>query len=117
MPDACNGASVCVRIKVKNIGHREGVEVPQLYLGMPAAAGEPKYQLRGFERLPSLLPGHSSWATFPLYERDLQFFQTCDSVGWTTPSGKFDIHVGSSSRDFRVTTSFAVCDGKILSDP
>jgi beta-glucosidase len=49
-----SGASVTFTLT--NTGTRTGAEVPQVYVGDPAAVGEPPKQLEGFRRV-SLLPG------------------------------------------------------------
>jgi beta-glucosidase len=48
-----------VSATVTNTGSRAGTDVAQLYLGDPAAAGEPPRQLKGFQRV-TLNPGQST---------------------------------------------------------
>jgi len=50
-PDA-NG-NVAVGFDVQNTGTRAGAEIPQVYVGQPASAGEPPKNLRGFSRVSS----------------------------------------------------------------
>lgn len=66
-----SGTGVTVVVTIKNAGLVPGTEIPQLYLGFPADAGEPPKVLRGFEEV-FLQPGGSSSARFPLKERDLR---------------------------------------------
>jgi beta-glucosidase len=61
---------VTVSCSVTNVGSRAGPEVVQLYLGMPASAGEPPRLLRGFQKLP-LAPGESAPVQFVLKWEDL----------------------------------------------
>lgn len=113
MPYACKGASVCILAKVKNVGKRAGVEIPQLYLSFPKGLKQPKYQLKGFSRMTELKPGGSEVVSFPLYERDLQIYD--ESKGrsqWMSPNGKYKVSVGASSRDFRFELAFSMCKGK-----
>lgn len=42
------GAGVNVTFTVRNVGARDGREVPQLYVTFPPTAGEPPRSLRGF---------------------------------------------------------------------
>ena len=58
-----HGATAMVTIT--NTGRTKGAEVAQLYLTDPAAAGEPPYQLKGFQKV-TLAPGHSQRVTFKL---------------------------------------------------
>ena len=50
---------VKVSFRVRNTGRVTGTEVPQLYLTLPAAAGEPSQRLVGFDRV-TLKPGQST---------------------------------------------------------
>ncbi len=87
-----------------NIGGRPGAEVAQLYVGDPVASvARPVRELRGFARL-ALAPGESGTAVFELDARDLSFWS--ESVrDWVLEEGDFEISVGSSSRDLRLTAS------------
>merc|ERR1712051_1115494 len=112
MPTRCLGAVLCVTTRISNTGDVPGVEIAQLYLGFPVGTGEPPKVLRGFQRLAELAPGASADITFPLTERDLQVFAP-EANGWVMPDGGFRIFVGASSRDDRLTSSFAVCKGSV----
>src|SRR5207253_2257751 len=48
-----------VSFTVTNTGKRQGSEVAQVYVGAPAASGEPPKQLKGFQKV-SLEPGGST---------------------------------------------------------
>src|SRR5580704_1660951 len=58
-----HGATATVTIT--NTGRTTGAEVAQLYLTEPAAAGEPPYQLKGFQKV-TLAPGQSQRITLQL---------------------------------------------------
>ncbi|KAL4755324.1 putative beta-glucosidase L [Aspergillus terricola var. indicus] len=92
---------------VANTGDVAGAEVVQLYIGYPdSAPSTPPKQLRGFDKL-HLVPGESGLATFELTRRDISYWD----VGlqkWVVPSGTFEVFVGASSRDVRLTGSFTV---------
>ena len=60
---------VQVSATVTNVGNRAGADVAQLYLGDPAAAGEPPRQLVGFQRV-NLAPGKSTRVQFTITPRD-----------------------------------------------
>lgn len=95
-PDAAG--AVAVSYTVTNTGSRAGAEVAQVYVGQPAATGEPPNNLRGFARVP-LRPGEARRVTTTL---DARSFQHWDD-GWRTAGGAYRISIGSSSRDLRLT--------------
>jgi len=66
-----SGTGVTVVATIKNAGSVSGMEIPQLYLGFPANAGEPPKVLRGFDEV-FLQAGSSSSVTFSLNQRDLR---------------------------------------------
>ena len=88
-----------VSVTVRNTGRRAGVAVPQLYLGFPAAAGEPPRQLKGYGKI-SLRPGESRRVTFPLDSRSFSHWDTAANA-WSVTPGCYDVLVGTSSRDIR----------------
>jgi beta-glucosidase len=92
---AGRGAVVHVTARVTNTGPVTGAEVAQLYLGDPAAAGEPPRQLKGFQKV-TLGPGRSTVVSFTLDGHDLSYWS--DSAnGWVVPAGGFRVYVGDSS--------------------
>jgi len=89
-----------------NSGGVAGAEVAQLYIGYPAAAQEPPKQLKGFQKV-ALPAGGSTTLTFSLSPADLLIWNTTADA-WALVSGTCTAMVGSSSRDIRLTASFAV---------
>ena len=81
--------------RVTNTGHVTGAEVAQLYLGDPAAAGEPPRQLKGFQKV-TLGPGQSAVVSFTLDGHDLSYWSDAAN-GWVVPPGAFRVYVGDSS--------------------
>ncbi|KAF8890742.1 glycoside hydrolase family 3 protein [Infundibulicybe gibba] len=73
-----------VTFNVKNVGGVFGGEIPQLYINMPASAGEPPSLLKGFTNI-EVAPGSSESAQ-----------------GWRKPTGKIGVTIGASSRDARL---------------
>ncbi|WP_410671157.1 glycoside hydrolase family 3 C-terminal domain-containing protein [Amycolatopsis sp. cmx-4-68] len=90
------GDGATATFTVRNTGRRAGAEVAQLYLGFPAAAGEPPRQLKGFERV-ELAPGQSRRLTIRLDERDFSVWDV-GSHAWQPVRGGFTVQVGDSSR-------------------
>jgi beta-glucosidase len=89
--------SVTVQATVTNAGTRPGTEVAQLYIGYPAASGEPPRALKAFTRV-TLAPGQHQTVTFHL---DRDAFQTWDEQArnWGVAGGTYPIWVGDSSRN------------------
>src|SRR5262252_9582485 len=96
-----------VTAQVTNTGSRAGSDVAQLYLGDPAAAGEPPRQLRGFDRI-ELAPGQSQEVTLPLTAQDLAYWNGASQ--WTVAPGSYQVYVGDSSAlaSLPLTGSFQV---------
>ena len=67
----------------------------QLYLGDPAATGEPPRQLVGFQRV-QLNPGRSARVQFTITPRDTWWWDD-DAGGWSQTAGKYRVYVGDSS--------------------
>ncbi|KAI1803516.1 glycoside hydrolase family 3 protein [Daldinia bambusicola] len=92
-----------VNATITNSGKVSGAEVAQLYVGIP---NSPPKQLRGFEKVP-LTPGESAEVTFKLTRRDLSVWDVV-TQGWIVQTGHYDLYVGASSRDIRLTGSIEV---------
>jgi beta-glucosidase len=86
---------VTVSATVTNTGSRAGADVAQLYLGDPAAVGEPPRQLVDFDRV-SLQPGQSERVTFEVTPRDEEWWDTA-AGGWSSSPGTYPVRVGDSS--------------------
>jgi beta-glucosidase len=95
-----------VSVRVTNTGAREGAEVVQLYLGAPAAAGEPPHQLKGFEKV-WLKPGESKTVSMTLDHGSLAHWDEAGR-GWKVAPGVYGVDVGASSRDIRLKGTFTV---------
>jgi beta-glucosidase len=97
-----------VAATVRNTGDVAGATVPQLYLKLPAEAGEgtPVRVLRGFEKV-GLKPGESAQVNFDLMRRDISYWDV-DRQEWVIPSGKIGVEAGFSSRDIKLTSSLSI---------
>lgn len=89
-------AAATVAVEVTNTGAVAAEEVAQLYVGVP---GGPARQLRGFDKV-RLAPGETADVAFELTRRDLSAWDV-GSQGWVLQPGRYDVYVGSSSRDIR----------------
>ena len=100
-PDS--SGNVQVGFDVTNTGSRAGTEVAQVYVGEPAATGEPPNSLRGFTRV-TLNPGQTQHVSVTLDARSFQYWNN----GWTKATGANTIRVGGSSRALPLTGSVTI---------
>jgi beta-glucosidase len=100
-------ASVVVSLTVTNTGSVAGAEVAQLYVGYPAAAGEPPQLLRAFKRTWVLAPGEAAQIEWSLPARAFSIFDL-PSDDWAVVPGTYELRAGASSRDIRLTTSVSL---------
>jgi beta-glucosidase len=95
-----------VRCTVRNAGKVAGDEVVQLYLRDElASVARPVMQLAGFARV-MLAPGEEKEVRFRITREQLQLFD--GSSHWLVEPGTFEIMVGASSRDIRLTGEMVV---------
>lgn len=93
-----------VKVDVKNIGSRAGKEVIQLYIGNRTSdVPMPTHELRGFEKI-ALAIGEERTVTFVLSSHDFSWFNPDKNV-WQADNGLYEIEVGASARDIRLTQS------------
>ena len=96
--------TVTVKVDVTNTGKVAGKEVVQLYVrDVKSTFARPEKELKAFTKV-EVKPGKKKTVTFTL---DREAFWHFDSVNntWDTESGEFEILVGASSRDIRLTGS------------
>jgi len=96
-----------VSFSIVNDSSRPGYEVAQLYLRCPEAAAEPPLQLKGFQRV-HLGAGERRTVTFTLTSMGLAAWS--DPAGWTVHPGRYEVLVGASSADVRLSASVEVTD-------
>ncbi|MGW9183767.1 beta-glucosidase [Agromyces sp. NPDC055661] len=100
-------ATATVSFTVTNTGDRDGTEIPQVYLTLPDAAGEPGKRLVSFDRV-ELAAGESTRVELVVDSAASNHpFSIWDvnTDRWVSPKGRYEIAVGSSSRDLRLTDS------------
>jgi beta-glucosidase len=91
------GGTYTVSVSVRNTGTRAGAAVVQLYVGFPAAAGEPPNQLKGFAKV-LLEPGRRRRVRMRLDSSSFAAWSTADGA-WVVHPGEYQLRVGTSSRD------------------
>ena len=94
-PEAKLGETVKVRVKVSNIGTRDGEEVAQLYIrDVVGSRTRPDRELKGFRKI-ALKAGESATVDFDITPEARSFFRA-DNV-WGEEAGDFDVFVGHDS--------------------
>jgi len=98
-----------ISFDVKNIGERSGDEVAQVYVHADEAPVKvPFNQLKAFRRI-TLSPGESQNLTFRIAASDISFYDT-KMNRLRTFEGRYEIQVGSSSKDIRLKKNFMMIE-------
>jgi beta-glucosidase len=102
--------SLNISVDVKNTGSRSGAEVAQLYIhAANSSVLRAVKELKGFKKI-TLEPQEKQTVVFTLPLKDLRYYNTTSGafVLESGSFGNFDVMVGSSSRDIRLTGAFHV---------
>ena len=95
-------ASNGVTLTVTNTGKRAGAEIVQLYVAKPGAeVFRPAQELKGFAKV-QLQPGESKTVTIPLDDKAFRYWNT-KTDSWEVEGGSYELRVGASSADIRLT--------------
>jgi beta-glucosidase len=97
---------VSVSFTLKNTSGRAGAEVAQVYLGLPASAGEPPKRLVGWKKV-KLGPGEAQEITVSIEPKELAIFDDARNV-WEIVPGEYRVFVGGSSRETPLAQSFRI---------
>jgi beta-glucosidase len=98
---------VDVTCRVTNTGDHRGKEVVQLYVRDPeATVARPVRELKAFAKV-DLDPGETAVVELALTARDLSWWSTTVH-DWVLEGGTFELAVGASSRDLRLTTTLDI---------
>jgi beta-glucosidase len=101
---------VHVQFRVTNTGRREGTETAQVYLGLPAATGEPPKRLVGYVKV-TLAAGRASVARLTIDpaapNHPLSYFDQA-THRWRLAAGTYRVYVGTSERDTPLSATFRV---------
>ncbi|HEV7220634.1 MAG: beta-glucosidase family protein [Terriglobales bacterium] len=99
-----------VSFTLKNAGERPGAEVAQVYLELPASAGEPFKRLVAWQRV-ELAPGESKEVASDLDPLYLLIFDA-DKDGWQMVPGEYKVLVGGSSQNTPLKATFDLGSGR-----
>ena len=102
------GQAVTVTFNVKNTGARPGAEIAQVYVSMPASAGEPPKRLVGWDKV-YLAPGEAKTVNLRLDPHYLSVFNV-DKDGWELVAGDYKFWVGGSSRNLPLSQTLKIGD-------
>lgn len=104
-----------VRVKVQNTGKCTGSEVVQLYVHKCGGRVlTPQIELKGFVKI-KLGPGEQKEVNFHLDDRTFAFYDTSEK-NWRIEPGRYELRVGSSSEDIRLTANVEL-DGPMDFEP
>lgn len=105
--------TVTVSVDVTNTGDIEGKEIVQLYISdLTGAARRPLRELKGYEKV-SLKPGETKIVSFVLDYRSFAWYHT-GIKDWYAASGDYEILIGASSRDMRLSEKVHLTTQKTL---
>ena len=98
-PNSSPASGFQVSFDLTNTGTRAGAEVPQVYLGLPAATSEPPKRLVGWSKV-LLQPGALQHVTIAVDSNDsshpLSYWDVTTSH-WLIANGDYTVYVGNSS--------------------
>jgi beta-glucosidase len=104
--------TVEVTVTVRNSGTVSGMEVVQLYVhDHESSVIRPLKELKKFEKV-HLQSGEEKQITFTLANRDFAFYDVT-SQRWSVETGLFDVLVGRSVADIRLSTTIHVASTEI----
>jgi beta-glucosidase len=93
-----------VKVDVTNTGKVTGKEIVQLYVrDVRATFARPEKELKAFAKV-ELKPGKTKTVSFTLDREAFWYFDTVKNA-WSVEPGEFEILVGASSRDIRLSGS------------
>ena len=103
--------SVSVQVTIRNSGRVAGKEVVQLYMReQQPSVVRPEKELKAFAKV-ALEAGEQKTLSFKLEGRDFAYYDVMHH-DWVVNSGKFEILVGASSQDLRLTQTVEVHKSK-----
>lgn len=110
------GESLDVAVDVTNTGARAGQEVVQLYVRDPIAKlVRPEKELKAFAKV-DLQPGETKTVRFTLDRRALAYYDDAPRR-WVAEAGEFQVLVGRSAGEIRLTASFTLAETSRFDGP
>ena len=104
---------IVVSADITNTGNCDGAEIVQLYIKNPVVYEiRPEKELKGFEKV-QLTPGETKTVTMELDKRSFAWYNT-ELHDWYAASGKYEILVGASSRDIRLSETIELSSSQVI---
>ena len=102
-----DATNVKVSFKLSNTGKYNGDEVAQVYVKYPETGTYmPIRQLKGFKRV-TVAKGKTENVTIDIPVKELRYWDE-NSKAFVTPKGTYEIYVGASSADTKLSGSFVI---------
>jgi len=102
-----------VTFELANTGTRSGAEVAQIYVQeLDPPVLQPAKELKGFKKV-FLQPGEKQTVTIPLDAAAFAHYDP-EQKAWVADSGNYNIFVGSSSRDLRLSEKITLPQNAML---
>lgn len=99
--------TVTVSYKIKNVGSCAGAETSQVYIkDCDSTIFRPEKELKGFKKV-YLEPGEEKEVEITLCKRAFAYYNV-NIMDWHVETGKFQVLVGASSRDIRLSAELEV---------
>ena len=99
--------TVTVSFKIKNTGNVDGAEIAQVYVAdKESTIFRPEKELRAFKKV-FIKAGEEAEVSLELSKRAFAFYNV-NINDWCVETGDFDILVGASSRDIKLTVTVNV---------
>jgi beta-glucosidase len=107
------GQALQVSLDVRNVGKVAGQEVVQLYVhDVESRLARPHKELKAFAKV-ALEPGESKRVTLMLDDRSFSYYDPAYSQ-WVVDAGEFDLLIGASSADIRLSQRVSLTEGTAL---
>ena len=112
---ANNADGVTVSLQLTNSGDRPGAEVVQLYThAKQSAAYRPAQELKAYQKV-FLQPGETQTVALQVKRGDFAIFDPAQN-DWVVEAGTYQLRVGASSRDIRLTAEISIDSDQQLSE-
>ncbi len=99
--------TLTLTFNITNTGKFDGQEIAQVYISdIESTIFRPKKELKGFKKV-FIKAGETETVTIELDKRSFAYYNV-EIKDWAVESGEFEIIVGASSRDIRLTTKVNV---------
>lgn len=99
--------TIHISLTIKNTGKQFGAETAQVYVkDIESSVIRPVKELKGFKKI-FLKPGQKETITIPVKVSDFAYYDD-NKMEWIVELGEFEIMVGASSRDIKLTKKIHV---------